>query len=72
MITIQKFEEILKNVVDKIQTTTEHTKLEQLEYELTDAYLHVQDDTNPILFRVKVTSRYEFVMKLIFNKKWGL
>lgn len=72
MITIQKFEEILKKTLDTLQTTSDYKKLDRLEYELTDAYLTVDNDMNPILFEFKVTSKYQFVMKMIFNKKFGI
>ena len=72
MITIQKFEEILKKTLDTLQTTSDYNKLDKLEYELTDAYVTVDNDMNPILFELKVTSKYQFVMKMIFNKKFGI
>ena len=72
MITIQKFEEILKKTLDTLQTTSDYKTLDRLEYELTDAYVTVDNDMNPILFELKVTSKYQFVMKMIFNKKFGI
>jgi len=72
MITIQKFEEILNKTLDTLQTTSDYNKLDKLEYELTDAYVTVDNDMNPILFELKVTSKYQFVMKMIFNKKFGI
>ena len=63
-ITIEQFEETLRKGVSEFKSENATIKsLEQVLYELTEAYLHVSGDTYDIKFRVNVVSRFEYVAR---------